>query len=131
MKKAFTLIEVLISISLLSIVIVTVLHVKQNNLFYIEKFKNSAKNNIYIALASAKKFKNSIKDEKIYLDEIVRFKDDDIRKELKDIKVYLKEEKLKKIDLSSPVYSLKIQVISKNYSLDEKANRSLYTFRLE
>lgn len=132
MKKAFTLIEVIISIGLLSVVIATILQVKQNNLFYIEKFQNSAKNNVYISLASTKKYpNNNIKDEKIYLERIVDFKDDDIKKELKDIKVYLKEEKLKKIDLSNEEYSLNIQIIKKNYKVDDSINKSLYTFALE
>ncbi len=51
-KKAISLIEVMVSIALISTVIVTILKIKDNNLFYIDKFKKASLSNGYISLVS-------------------------------------------------------------------------------
>ncbi len=132
MKRSFTLIEVLVSIGLLSVIIAVVFQIKQNNLFYLHKFNNSVKVDQYIALATIKKFKNdNLKNRKIYLDEIVDFKDDDIRRDLKNIKISLKEEELDDIDFSTDQYNLKIKIIEQIYKYNSKNEKKFYQFRLQ
>ena len=132
MKRSFTLIEVLVSIGLLSVVIAVIFQIKQNNLFYLHKFNNSVKVDQYIALATIKKFKNdNLKNRKIYLDEIVDFKDDDIRRDLKNIKISLKEEELDDIDFSTDQYNLKIKIIEQIYKYNSKNEKKFYQFRLQ
>jgi len=132
MKRSFTLIEVLVSIGLLSVIIAVIFQIKQNNLFYLHKFNNSVKVDQYIALATIKKFKNdNLKNRKIYLDEIVDFKDDDIRRDLKNIKISLKEEELDDIDFSTDQYNLKIKIIEQIYKYNSKNEKKFYQFRLQ
>ena len=132
MKKSFSLIEVLIAITLLSIVITAIFQIKQNNLFLLSKFQKSSKNNQLISLAVTNNLNpNNLKNTHIYLDKIVDFKDDDIRKKLKDIKVYIKDDEGKTIDLSNDEYSLKINTFTTTYKIEDKISKKFYTFRIE
>jgi len=130
-KKAFTLIEVIIAISMLSIVMVAVFQIKQNNLNYLEKFKKTNKNNEYIAISNLYENNNS-KDlnTKIYLNKLLEFKDDDINKELKNIKVYIKSKQINSIDLSSDDFNLNVEIYEKNYKIEDQINSNFYTFKL-
>ena len=132
MKKSFTLIEVIIAVSLLSIVITTSLQIRQNNLSFLEKYQSSSLYNEYISLASSYDLKDTLDvNTHIYLDEIVNFKNDDIRKEFKDIKVYIKNEIINTIDLSTDDLSLNINIIQNNFKIEDKINKNFYTFKLE
>jgi type II secretory pathway pseudopilin PulG len=131
MKKSFTLIEVIISVVILSIIIVAILQIQQNNLNYLDKFKNSFTNNEYISLASLYDKKNKkYLNTHFYLDKIVKTKDDDIRKELKNIKIYVKTKLRNTIDLSSDNFNFKIKIYKENYKIKDKISKNFYTFKL-
>ena len=131
MKKSFSLIEVLISVMLLSVIITTIFQIKENNLFFLSKFANSSKNNEFISLATIEKIDpNKLRNSNIYLDEIVDFKDDDIRKELKNIKVNIKDKEEEELDLSTDEYTLKIQILKSMYKIEDKIQKDIYTFKL-
>ena len=132
MKKSFTLIEVLIAVGLLSVVITTSLQIRQNNLSFLEKYKSSSLYNEYISLASTYDLKDKLNvNTHVYLDEIVDFKNDDIRKEFKQIKVYIKNEIINTIDLSTDDLALNINIIQNNFKIEDKINKNFYTFKLE
>jgi len=132
MKKSFTLIEVIIAVSLLSIVITTSLQIRQNNLSFLEKYQSSSLYNEYISLSSSYDLKDAIDvNTHIYLDEIINFKNDDIRKEFKEIKVYIKNEIINTIDLSTEDLTLNINIIQNNFKIEDKINKNYYTFKLE
>lgn len=128
-KKALSLVEVLISVMLISVVIVAMLQMKENNLYFLEKTKDSIQSNAYIsmlALDESIKFRN----ENVYLDKKFDFKDDDIRKELKNVKIKLEDEELKPLEFTSNDYLLKINIKQTSLNIDEK-KKIFYRFSLE
>ena len=127
MKKAFSLIEVLVAVSLITTVIVAILQMQQNNIFFLEKFKNSSLNNAYISLvASTSKTKRN-KD--IILSDMVDLNDDDIRKEFKEIKINIKDSSKKDMELPKNDY-VKGSFIESTYSLNNMQNK-FYSFKFE
>ena len=127
MKKAFSLIEVLVAVSLITTVIVAILQMQQNNIFFLEKFKNTSLNNAYISLvASTSKTKRN-KD--IILSDMVDLNDDDIRKEFKEIKIKIKDSSKKDMELPKNDY-VKGSFIESTYSLNNIQNK-FYSFKFE
>ncbi len=116
---------------LLSVIITTIFQIKENNLFFLSKFANSSKNNEFISLATIEKIDpNKLRNSNIYLDKVVDFKDDDIRKELKNIKVNIKDKEQKELDLSTDEYTLNIQILKSTYKIEDKIQKDIYTFKL-
>jgi len=129
-KTAISLIEVMVSIALISTVIVTILKIKDNNLFYIEKFKTMSLNNGYISLVTIP-FDKSQMDKTIRVGDNINLNDDDIRKELKGIKIILKERFIKDVELPSNNYIKSAKIISSTYSTDINMQKIFYTFKLQ
>ncbi|HIP13015.1 MAG TPA: hypothetical protein EYG97_01030 [Arcobacter sp.] len=131
-KKSFTLVEVLVSVTLLSIVIATIFQIKENNLFYLDKFRNSSNYNELVSIATiTSNNKNKLRNENIYLEKIVDFKDDDIRKELKKIKVNVKEEEYSYSKLPLDDISIILTVTQSKYKIQDKISTDIYQFKLE
>jgi hypothetical protein len=117
---------------LLSVVITAIFQIKENNIFFLQKFNNSSKNNEHISLATVSPISyNKLRNENIYLDKIVDFKDDDIRKELKNTKVSIKDKELKELDFSTDEFSLKIKKYISSYKIEDKIQKDIYTFKME
>lgn len=132
MKKAFSLMEVLVAVTLLTIVIAAVLQVQQNNLFFVDKFKTSATLDEYISIAAIEQNQSKeLRNKNVYLDKVIDFKDDDIRRNLKNVKVSIKDKEGKEVDLSTDEYSLIMKHYESQYSIENKINKKLYTFELE
>jgi len=129
-KKSFSLIEVIISISLLSVVIVALFQIKQNNLFYIDRFKQTVKYDEFISLATVLNSNNKLNNTNIYLDELVDFKDDDIRRKLKNIKINKKDISQKEITLNDEDFTININIIKSQYKLENKITKDIFTFTL-
>jgi len=128
-KQGLSLIEVLISVMLISVVIVAILQIKENNLYFLDKTQQSSKFNSYIYLLSLDNSKN-LRDTNIYLSDKFDFKDDDIRKELKQIKINIKDEELDTIELVNEEYSLDINIKQTNISIDKESKHQFYRFAL-
>ncbi|MCK5111615.1 MAG: hypothetical protein KAQ94_08850 [Arcobacteraceae bacterium] len=128
-KQAITLVEVLVSVMLISVVIVSLLQIKENNLHFLEKSKDTIKYNSYIAMVSLDNDKN-IRNKNIYLDEEIKFKDDDIRKEFKNIKIKVKDEELEPIEFSTDEYTLQINIKQTSLSMENKTQKSFFRFSL-
>jgi type II secretory pathway pseudopilin PulG len=127
LKKSFSIVEVLVAVSLIVTVITAILQMQQNNLHFLEKFKISSLNKSYISLAISSS--KQLKDETIYLSDKIDMKDDDIRKELKAIKIKIKDTKLKDITVPENNYLKSIKVIKTTYSLDNMKH-NFYVFKL-
>jgi competence protein ComGF len=131
-KVAFTLVEVLVSITLLSIVISTIFKIKENNIFLLEKFKNSSKQNELISIATIDNVNSKkLRNKNIYLSILINFKDDYIRKELKNVKITVKDKVLETQDLGTEDFELTLHTIKSTYSIENKASSSIYNFKLE
>ncbi|RLA82807.1 MAG: hypothetical protein DRG78_06165 [Epsilonproteobacteria bacterium] len=127
-KKAISLIEVMVSIALISTVIVTILKIKDNNLFYIDKFKKISLNNGYISLVSLPS-NEKIRGKTIRVSDKINLNDDDIRKELKNIKIMLQDKKIKNIELPKNAYIKDAKVIKSTYSIETEVSKVFYTFK--
>lgn len=95
MKKAFTLIEVIISITLMSFVIVLLLNLKEQNLYLVDKAQDSQEKNAYFAsfvLASSLQNRNN---ENIYLSDVLSFPKYEHNKNFKNFKITVKNTALK------------------------------------
>ena len=131
-KVAFTLVEVLVSITLISIVIATIFQVKENNIFYLEKFKKSSKLNELISIATIDEEKQEkLRNKNIYLTKLINFKDDDIRKELKSVKVKVKDEDADSQDLGTEDFDLILNITKSTYSIENKVSSIIYKFKLD
>ncbi len=129
MKQALSLVEVLISIMLISIVIVSILQIKENNLYFLEKGELGTKNNTYLS-AVALETTTKLENKNIYLSDKIDFKDDDIRKVFKTIKIHIDEEMLKPTVYNIDNYSLTINIKQSTLSLNEDAKKIFYRFKL-
>ena len=130
-KVAFTLVEVLVSITLISIVIATIFQIKENNIFYLEKFKKSSKLNELISIAIIDEEKQEQgRNKNIYLTKLINFNDDEIRKELKNIKVKVKDEEEDSQELGTNNFDLTLNITKSTYSIENKASSIIYKFKL-
>jgi hypothetical protein len=129
MRKAISLVEVLVAIILITVVIGTMLQMKSNNLFYLEKFKNTSLYNSYISLVI--NFDGKQEEETIYLDDIVDFDDDDIRKEFKEIKIKKIINDDEEIKLPANDYVKTAKVIETTFKIEDKSFKTFYKFELE
>ncbi len=128
MKKAFSLMEIVIAVSILSFVMVTLLEIKSNNIFLLEKSDKLAKDNTYILIAmNLKEAQN--RNEDIFLDDIFSFDDDNIRRSMKDKKVTIKDKKIKTFTIENDNLNLNIDTYETSYSL-LKNKKKLYSFKL-
>ena len=133
MKKSFSLIEVVIAVSILSVVMVALLQIKSDNIFLISKTNEQSKLNDYIQLSIDFEKINQENEEEIeeFLDKKYTFENDDIRKELKEIKVKIKEEKEEEDEMETSSETLNITIYSRSYSIDDKIKKKIYNFKIE
>lgn len=132
MKKAFSLMEVIISIVMLSVVMITLLQIKSDNIHLVSKSDKKVRINDYILLAID--FKNEIlnKNENIDLSKNYKYENENIQQELKDKKVIIKDEKMKLESINSRFNSLNITIFTRTYSLDDTdIKKKLYSFKIE
>ena len=133
MKKAISIIEVLVAVMLITTVIAAVLQMKNNNLFFLDKFSQSALLNSYVSY-SVVQAPNSKRDTKIYLDKQIDFNDDAIRKKLKQIKISIKDTVEKDVGIPKNDYIQSVNILKSSYNLEYKAKKiqqNFYTFKLE
>lgn len=100
-RRAFTLIEVMVSVMIISVVIMALLQMNANNTHIFSATKKQLKTNQYISLLIGNK-DYGFEDKSIYLDDLIRdFElEDDLRRELKSTNVAILYQELESIDLS-------------------------------
>lgn len=130
MKKAFTLMEVIIAVSLLSVVMLSLFQVKGNNIFILEKSKENKKQNEYLSLVMDST-EYSKRNENVYLDKYFNILDDDIRREFKEIKIKIKDEILEEKDVIYDDILFKIGQYKTTFSLEKGISKNIYRFNLE
>jgi len=114
---------------LLSIVIGTIIKIKDNNIAFLEKFSASQQFNTYVSLAISS-YTKKIKNENVYLDEVADFGDDDIRRKLKLIKVVRKDKEIQKTSLGDGV-SATLVIRKSTYQVGDSHKSDIYTISLE
>lgn len=122
--------EVLVAITMLSVVMISLLQVKSDNIFLIQKSEEKAELNDYVSLVMNLE-EASDRNENIFLDRVYRFDNDELRKELKPIKVKIKDDKVSSKLIKNDTYDLNITTYSTTYNIDDKINKNIYTFKIE
>lgn len=108
MKNSFSLVEVLVSVILISIVIGSMLSLNSQNAHTISTLKESSIQSSSLGIVTLLASKAS-SDKKYYLSDLVNFDVDDIDKVLKDISFEFKNEELEETSLyDNTPYTIKI-----------------------
>jgi hypothetical protein len=131
-KKAFLLLEVLASITLIGIILIALIEIKNNNIFLLDRTVESAKIDRFISLGAMLGDTNSSKkDEKIYLKDHIDFKDDELRSYIKDIVVEKRTIEQEPLIFDESDFTLSVNINQVNYSLKSGENKNFYKFSLE
>lgn len=131
-KDAFTLIEVIVSVMIISIVIMALLEMKSNNSFMLTSLKKQSDNEQYISLLITNK-DYGFEDKKIRLDALVKEfdVDDKLRKKLKNIKANIIYKEISIIDLNEEDNSSSSMIIEIGESSLKMDNASAKIYRLK
>ena len=99
-RKAFTLLEVMISVVIISVVIMALLKMHANSTYLFENINKTKEMNQYLSLFVANS-DYGFEKKSITLDQLVKdfSLDDDLRDKLKEIKSEIKYTQLEKLDL--------------------------------
>lgn len=122
--------EVIISVVMLSVVMLTLLQLKSDSIFLVSKSSEQSKLSDYIQLV-INMSKEDKKNENIFLSRLYNFDNDDIRKEFKDIKIKVKSEQISSKDYSTDTVNFKIITNENSYSIQDDIKKNIYTFRIE
>lgn len=125
--------EVIIAVMILSVVMVALLQIKTENIFLISKTNERVKLNEYVQLSIDLKKVNEENSENIefFLDKKYPFVNDDIRKELKEIKVDIREKKEDEYKIETPSENLNVTIYSRTYSINEDIKKKIFNFKFE
>lgn len=115
---------------LISVVIASIFQIQKNNLNFLEKSKTSIKNSEYISLVALTK-QDGLINKDLYLNNEIKFDDDEIRKELKTIKINVKDKELDTLNFDDDKYSISIKTIETTYKIDNKTQKQFYRFTLD
>ena len=140
-KNAFTLIEVMVAVMIISVVIMALIQMYANNTHIFLSLKNQTKANQYSSFLIGNK-KYGYEDKSISMYDLVDDFDlsDDLRRKLKDIKVNVIYSELDAIDLSESdtqessediVASELVLELGKSILKTESSSSSLLRFRLQ
>ena len=130
--KAFSLMEVIVSIVILSFVMITLLQIKSENIFLISKSNEKVKVNDYILLSINSKDEILNKNEDIFLDKKYKYENEDLKKELKDIKVTIQDEKIDSKSIDNGFSSINITTFSRTFTLENSdIKKKLYSFKIQ
>lgn len=131
MKKAFSLMELLIAVTILSIVMFSLIQIRTNNISLLSKVKEKAKWNDYILLSMDLENKDN-RNEDLRIGDKYKFQNEELRKEIKDIKVKIEDMEVQTIELQlQEEIEAKVNVFSTSYSIEDKMKKNIYSFKIE
>lgn len=131
MKKAFSFMEVIISVVILSVVMITLLKIKSDNIYLVSKSEQKSKFNDYILMAIDFSDTTKNKNEDISLEKY-KYENEDLKKELKDIKVSIKDEKIDTKTIYNGSNNINVTIYSRTFSFDDNdLKKKLYSFKIE
>lgn len=110
--------EVIISVVILSVVMITLLQIKSNNIQLASKSEEKNKSNDYILMALS--FNDSItnKNESVLIDKKYTYDNEEINEEIKNRKVNIKDDKLESKTIESHRNSINISTSFRSFSLE-------------
>ncbi|RXJ80211.1 hypothetical protein [Arcobacter sp. F2176] len=129
MKKALSLIEVLISIIIITVVIGSLIKIKQNNLFIIEKSDVSKLNQAYISLYALNYQASNNRNKNLAIDENLTLNDEELKKQTKATNINIKDKTLETKELENTPFSFK--QIENSYSIKNSIKKKFYTIKID
>ncbi len=124
--------EVIISVMILSVVMLALLQIKSQNVFMITKADEKAKINDYILLGMDFTQVQQEENSEVRLKDRLVFENEEIRKELKDLKIKIKTNDKEEYKIKTDKDDINLSIISNTYSLDEEENKkNIYEFKIE
>lgn len=127
MKRSFSLLETIISVMLLSVTILTLLKLKDNNLFILSTSDQRASYDGYISIHSSSSEQT---DETINFKNYIDLSDDKLRKKLKDQKIEYKHQLSDSIELSYKTMDIKLNIYKESYKSKESGNKEFFRVTL-
>ena len=133
-KKAFTLIEVMVSVMIISVVIMALLEMKSNSSHIFSLLKKQIDTTQYISLLIANK-DYGYEDKSIRLDALIKEfdVDDNLRRKLKNMKAKVIYNEIETIDLSEDANGSSSMLLEIGESLvkTDKFSTKIYRIRLQ
>jgi hypothetical protein len=127
MKQAISLIEVLISILLLTFVVSLSIWIQTNSITTISKSNHIIKNNSYISMIVTP----NQKTQKIFLSNKVNFNYDKARQELKNIKIKINTTTKPLSKLPQNNYIKTINITTTTYIINDNYKQKFYELKIE
>lgn len=121
--------EVMIAVSLLSVVVFALFQIKSNNIFILSKATQESKNKEYLMMAMDTT-EYSKRNKNVYLDRLYSINDDDLRREFKQIKIKIKDETLDTQVFKADNFSLEVKEFKTTYSFENGIKKDIYRFKL-
>ena len=128
-KKAISLIEVIIAITLLSFVIVVLLNLKEQNIFLLNKVKNSFSTNTFFSPLVYSSTLDELRNKNIYLSDVLIFKNDDNNRFIKKIKINIHDKIYSKQELDLGIAKIELKQIKSTYKIQNNTKK-FYTFKI-
>ena len=124
--------EVIISVVILSVVMITLLQIKSNNIQLASKSEEKNKSNDYILMALSYNDSITNKNESVLIDKKYTYDNEEINEEIKNRKVNIKDDKLESKTIESHKNSINISTSFRSFSLENSdIQKKIYTFKIE
>lgn len=131
-KDAFSLMEVIISVVIFSVVMITLLQIKSDNIFLVSKSEEKNRTNDYILMALSFNEQISNKNESVLIDRKFAYENEEIKEELKNKKINIQDDKLESKTIESNRNSINITTLFRSFSLENSdTQKKIYTFKIE
>lgn len=127
MKNSFSLIEVIISIVILSVVMISLIQIKSNNVFLLDKLKSESNYLNYILIS----IDLEQMDHSFYLSEKINFYNDEIRKDLKEIKINFYNDDIINDKFKIGNKSIDLKIFKKSYEIENKIKKNIHSFEVK
>lgn len=131
-KDAFSLVEVIISVVILSVAMIALLQIKSENIYMASKSDEIVKSNDHILMAI--NFDEAIneKNETIYINKKFNYLNEKITTELDSVKIEIKDEKTKLKTIETDIDSIDVSIYHRTFSLENSnIKKKLYSFKIE
>lgn len=121
--------EVLVSIILISGVILTLFEINSNNLFFLEKFSQNSDSNSALSLTMLSHKEIANENKNVYIKDIIEFKNNEVSKIFKDIKIKIKDNVFEKQEITLDKNTVNVEVYETELTLNDR-KKKFYTMKL-
>ncbi len=133
MIKAFSLMEIIVSVTILSFVMITLIETKENNIFIISKSneRNSIEEKMLLAIDFNTEVLNN--QENVLISTKYNFDNKDIQRELDDLNIEISHHNDKKKSIKIDEYNINLNIDTYYKEIgfkNDNLNKKIYTFSI-